>query len=168
MAGTDRMSTLRHVGVAAAAIAIVTGALASGSADAATLQRPDVVGSGPVDVLVGNDNARLSAAVKNVGVFTVGTTFASISLQRVYQRSAGWPLTYVNVPGASPITGVGTVNPIASGFEAEFSALASAVPQHGLYRVTVCADSLNFVNEASETNNCDSEIQTVVPLLISG
>jgi hypothetical protein len=167
MSCTHRMSTLRRVGVAAAAIAIVTGGVASGSAHAATPQRPDVVGSGPVNVLVGN-NASLSAAVKNVGVFTVGTTFASITLQRVYQRSVSWPPAFVNAPGASPITGVGTVNPIASGFEAPFSAVANAIPQDGLYRVTVCADTSNFVNEASETNNCVSEIQTVVPVIIGG
>jgi hypothetical protein len=161
------ISTLRRVGIAAAATAIVTGGVAGGSAQAATLPRPDLVGSGPVNVLVAN-NASLSAAVKNVGVFTVGTTFASIKLQRVSRLVFAGQTHYINTPGASPITGGGTVNPILPSAEARFSAGASAIPQAGQYRVSVCADTSNFVHEASETNNCVSEIQTVVPFFIGG
>ncbi len=167
MSCTPRMSTRRQVGIAATAIAIVTSGVAAGSANAAPPTGPDVVGSGPVAVTVGN-NARLSAAVKNVGVFSVGTTFASITLQRVSRRFSNGQPVHIDTPGTSPITGVGMVDPIAPGFETGFSAVANAIPRDGLHRVTVCADISNFVNESAESNNCDSEIQTVVPFIIGG
>src|SRR3954469_21642047 len=118
MFNTHKMSTLRRVAFAAIAIATATATPAH-----AAEPHPDLVGSGLQQVLVGSNNSAAAfAAVKNVSTFAVGTTIASIRLQKVSQLNINGHTAYIDTPGSTPITGLGTVKPILPAATKQFGA----------------------------------------------
>lgn len=164
-------STRRIVKRATAVAALVTiagGASVAGTAHASTNSSlPDLLASGPTDVLVASaDTTLLYAQVRHdVGtgfVFAPAST-ATINYQPVTRVVLPGGYAYVNTPGSTAITATGTVGIIMPGAVARFAAHTDRTPS-GFNRITVCADSSGVVRERSELNNCYTEFKNVIPV----
>lgn len=149
--------------------AILTTALAVGGGVLAAPagagpSRPDLVAAGPVSVSSSVHTAA-TATVTNIGNGDAAATAVTFRFQPVVRLFINGQTTFMNAPGSAAITGTGTVGALVGanrlGLNSRsVSARLSSTPR-GLNKVSVCADSSAALLEASEANNCFTEIKDV-------
>ena len=146
------------------ALAAVGGGVLAAPAGAGP-RRPDLVAAGPVSVSSSVHTAA-TATVTNIGNGDAAATTVSFRFQPVVRLFINGQATFINAPGSAAITGTGTVGALVGANNGlglnsrSVSAQLSGTPG-GLNKVSVCADSSAQLFEASESNNCFTEIKDV-------
>ena len=164
-AHTTTRRILRSAILTTALAAVGGGVLAAPAA--AGPSRPDLVAAGPVSSISGSaQNTGAYATVTNIGNGDAAATTVTFRFQPVVRLFVNGQATFINAPGSAAITGTGTVGALVGtnnrlGLNSRsVSAQLSGTPG-GLNKVTVCADSSAALFEASESNNCFTEIKDV-------